>query len=73
MRLMEESRQDFDIYRCMAGSAVDTHAMEDDDIADLTGALKYVHTEILTETLAEPNPSDQEVWDWCGHSPQDEV
>ena len=54
MRLMEESRQDFDIYRCMAGSAVDTHAMEDDDIADLTGALKYVHTEILTEHLQSP-------------------
>ena len=54
MRLMEESRQDFDIYRCMAGSAVDTHAMDDDDIADLTGALKYVRTEILTEHLQSP-------------------
>lgn len=49
-----EEAQDFDIYRCMAGSAVDTHAMEDDDIADLTGALKYVHTEILTEHLQSP-------------------
>lgn len=43
-----------DVYRSMAGSAVDTHFMADDDIADLTGAIKYVHTEILTEHLQSP-------------------
>ncbi|CAJ1336035.1 unnamed protein product [Effrenium voratum] len=43
-----------DVYRCMAAAAVDTHPFEDDDIADLTGALKYVHTEILTEHLQSP-------------------
>ena len=44
----------FDVYRCMAAAAVDTHPMEDDDIADLAGAIKYVHTEILTEHLQSP-------------------
>ena len=49
-----EHPQDFDVYRCMAAAAVDTHPMEDDDIADLAGAVKYVHTEILTEHLQSP-------------------
>ncbi|CAE8726659.1 unnamed protein product [Polarella glacialis] len=44
----------FDIFRSMAAAAVDTHPMEDDDVADLGGVLKYVHTEILTEHLQNP-------------------
>ena len=49
-----DSPMSFDVYRCMAAAAVDTHPMEDDDIADLAGAIKYVHTEILTEHLQSP-------------------
>lgn len=45
---------EMDFYRSMAEAAVDTHPMEDDDIADMCGALKYVHTEILTEHLQSP-------------------
>lgn len=44
----------FDMYRAMAGSAVDTHPIEDDDMADLGGVIKYMHTELLTEHLADP-------------------
>lgn len=45
---------DIDVFRCMAAAGVDTHPMEDDDIASLDGAIKYVHTEILTEHLQNP-------------------
>ncbi|CAK9026228.1 unnamed protein product [Durusdinium trenchii] len=45
---------DIDVFRCMAAAGVDAHPMEDDDIASLDGAIKYVHTEILTEHLQNP-------------------
>ena len=51
---MLDEPMSFDVYRCMAAAAVDTHPMEDDDLADLAGAIKYVHTEILTEHLQSP-------------------
>jgi len=44
----------FDMYRAMASSAVDSHLMEDDDMADLGGVIKYIHTEILTEHMGDP-------------------
>ena len=45
---------DLDVYRCMAAAGVDKHPIEDDDLASLDGAMKYVHTEILTEHLQNP-------------------
>ena len=52
--VLEGAPLEMDFYRSMAEAAVDTHPMEDDDIADMCGALKYVHTEILTEHLQSP-------------------
>lgn len=43
-----------DIFRAMSEADVDKYFVEDDDIADLGGVLKYVHTETIAEHLLPP-------------------
>ncbi|CAK0887624.1 unnamed protein product [Prorocentrum cordatum] len=43
-----------DIFRAMKAAAADEQQTLDDDMADLQGDLKYVHTELLTEHLLDP-------------------
>lgn len=45
---------EMDLYRAMAGAAVGKNREENDDLADLYGALKYVHTEAITEHALSP-------------------
>ena len=46
---------EFDIYRAMPASGVDMHPLEDDDVADLGGVLKYIVTEIIIESQGNPH------------------
>jgi hypothetical protein len=48
---------EFDIYRAMVASGLDMHPMEDDDVADLGGVLKYIITEIIVESQGNPDRS----------------
>jgi hypothetical protein len=43
-----------DMFRAMQASAAEQEETMDDDVADLGGDLKYVHTELITEHLADP-------------------
>ena len=44
-----------DIYRAMEASQVDMHPLEDDNVADLGGVLKYIVTEIIVESRGNPS------------------
>lgn len=44
-----------DTFRAMKTSEVQHYPLEDDDIADLGGVLKYVHTEAIMEHLLPPD------------------
>jgi len=44
----------FDMYRAMRSADVGKYDIEDDDIADLGGVVKYVHTEIIEEHAMDP-------------------
>jgi len=48
-----------DIFRAMKCSNTDSWTTEDDDMADLGGVTKYIHTEILTEHLLDPFRPDR--------------
>jgi len=43
-----------DLFRAVPGAVADGNLTEDNDLADLAGVLKYLHTEILTEHLGDP-------------------
>lgn len=43
-----------DLYRAMEGAAVDVLPIEDDNMADLGGVMKYIHTEIIVEHGGDP-------------------
>lgn len=43
-----------DIFRAMKAAAADDQESLDDDMADILGDVKYVHTELLTEHLLDP-------------------
>lgn len=42
---------DIDMYRAMTDGQVDANTEENDDMADLIGVLKYIHTEALAESI----------------------
>jgi len=44
-----------DMFRAMRATEVEHYPVEDDDIADLGGVLKYVHTEAIMEHLLPPD------------------
>ena len=43
----------FNLCRAMARPAVDTHPLEDDDLADLGGVVKYGRTGTIEEKNAD--------------------
>lgn len=43
-----------DLFRAMTGASAEGFPTEDNDIADVGGVVKYIHTELLTEHLADP-------------------
>merc|ERR1719401_1575814 len=43
------------MYRAMAASDVDKFPEEDDNVADIMGAIKYIHTEIIVEHALPPS------------------
>uniref|UniRef100_A0A7S0B9M5 Apple domain-containing protein n=1 Tax=Pyrodinium bahamense TaxID=73915 RepID=A0A7S0B9M5_9DINO len=43
-----------DLFRAMPAAVASAQPTEDNDLADVGGVLKYIHTELLTEHLGDP-------------------